>query len=308
MLIARSVFRLSPLCGVDSKGNFKLPYGLKKNLGDNEKKLLENMYNWRTGKNIPRDSTFKGMRDGEFGDAGNFVITLMDVIEQRDYVKAAEVLHKDYLDRAYEGFDDGLDVIHTVDKKIGEYLISGNDEVLLAMNLPRVLNEHVKTFRTTGVLSEEAACLFYLYFWFCIESKIPNDSHKPFQMIFADDKSKTLYDSFIKTIRSGIRKRKHKMAEIHKRLNKDYKEFDNILRTPSRFCTPDFLRHFADAYYELCFLNESKKPQDSDALFAVWNAVAHAVWIMDKAKKAWNIDFRTLANDHFDEFRTAVSS
>jgi len=307
MLIALSEFRLRLLCGVDSKGNFKLPYGLKKNLGDNEKKLIENVYNWCTGKNIPRASTFKAMRDGEFGDAGSFAIKRMDAIEQRDYVKFTEVLHKD-LDRVYEGFDDGLDVVHTVDRKIGEYLISGNDEVLLAINLPRVLNEHVKTSRTTGVLSKEAACLFYLYFWFCIESKLPNDSHKPFKMIFEDHKSKTLYDSFIKIIRSGIRKRKHKMAEIHKRLNKDYKEFDNILRTPSRFCNPDFLKHFADAYYELCFLNESKKPQDSDAQFAVWNHVAHAVWIMDKAQKAWNIDFRILAKDHFDEFRTAVSS
>ena len=298
MLIASSVFCLSLLCCADSKGNPKLPYGRKKSLDNKTKKLLENMYNWRTKKNKPRDSTIEAMRDGEFGDAVTFVPSFMNA-------RNSEML-ADWLDNVYDGFNDGLDVVHAVDRKIGEYLNSGNDEVLMTMKFPRILKECVKSFRTTRVLSCETVCLFYFYFWICIESRF--DPHKPFQMVFAGGKGKTLYDSFIKNIRSGIRKRKHKMAEVHKRLGMDYKEFDNRLRTPSRFCNPDFLKNFADAYYELCFLNESRKPQDSDAMFRIWNAVAHAVWIMDKAKEAWNLDFRIFAHDYFVEFSSAVPS
>lgn len=294
------------LCCIDSNGKFKLPKGIKKNFDYKMKELMENISNWRTGKNKPRQSTIDAMRDGYYGDCGVFTSSLTDAIEKRDIAGFAKVLNNE-LDRVYGGFDDGLAAIHDMDGKICEYLISGDDKILAMLNLPPVLKTHVKDFITGMKFNEETICSFYLYFWICIENHFPPGSDKPFQTIFAQA-GETLYDSFVKLIRAGIQKRKHKMAEIHEMLNMEYKEFDNRLRSPSRFCNSDFLKRFADAYYELCFSNENKRPNNAETLFITWNTVAHAVWTMDKAKQLWKIDFRNLAAQYYDEFATSASS
>ena len=90
-----------------------------------------------------------------------------------------------------------------------------------------------------------------------------------------------------------------------KEFSMDEKEFNNRLRTPSRFCSSDFLEDFAEAYYNTCFANENIKPKDANELFTVWNTVVHAACCMDKAKKMWNVDFRVLAKKYYATFSTA---
>ena len=303
MLIALSEFCMLPLCCIDSCGNFKLPRRSKKRLTIKERNLWENIDNWRKSKNMPRESTIAAAREGDFGDLGIFVSSCNDAIETKDIAKFMEVLGK-HIDSVYWVFGDGLAIVHAADRRICEYFASGNAEALATMNLPLELKEHVKDFRATNKLDDEAVCQFYLYFWICIESRL---SQRSFQMIFAQN-GKSLYNSFIKIIRTGIRKRKHKMWEIHKELGMDYKQFDDILRTPSRFCNRDFLKKFANAYYELCFTGGNEKPHDANVLYAVWNSVAHAVWIMDKAKEILHVDFRDLATKYYKDFAATASS
>ena len=306
MLIALSEFRMRLLCGTDGHDNFKLPAGAKKALDNKTSKLLENIDNWRKGKNIPRESTLDAMRNGDFGKAGKFVISFYDEIKSNNIAECAKISN-DELDRVYEGFDEGLALVHAIDSKIAEYLATGEAQAVETANLAESLKARVKDFRTTKKFCPKTTCCFYLYFWCCIESRLPSGSQKPFQMIFKRDES-SLYDSFIKIIRAGIREHGHKMSEIHKLLEKDYKKFDDILRTPSRFCNPDFLARFAEAYYNLCFVGEEeKKPKDALAFYLIWNTVAHAVWTMDKAKEIWDIDFRILANEYYASFSTVAA-
>ncbi len=307
MFIAFSEFYLRSLLCTDSTGRFKLPRGSKKALKNPELRLLENIYNWRTDKNKPRNGTLEAMKEGGFCDAGEFVVSLTEAMESKDFVKIAEILDKD-LYRVYDGLNIVLDDIRDMDGKISKYLTSGNAKMLNSTNLPVELKECVKSFKSSRQFNEETACLFYLYFWVYIESRLPSGSHKPFQMIF-EHEGKTLYDSFIKIIREGIHKRNHKMSDVRDYnklldLSMDEKEFNNRLRTPSRFCSSDFLEDFAEAYYNTCFANENNKPKDANELFAVWNIVAHATWIMDKAKVMWNVDFRVLSKKYYAKFRT----
>ena len=305
MLIALSEFQMRLLCGIDQCGNFKLPTGMKKAFDNKNLELWENIDNWRKGKHKPRGSTLSAMRNGDFGEAGKFSISVSDTIESRNIAELSKILNDD-LDRVYGGFDEGLALVHAIDSIIAEYLVAGEAQALETANLPESLKARVKDFRTSGKLCPEAICCFYLYFWCCIESRLPSGSQKPFQSIFKREGA-SLYDSFIKIIRAGIRKHGHKMSEIHRLLGKDYKKFDDVLRTQSRFCNPDFLSRFASAYYDLCFSGELKKPLDTNDLFAVWNTVAHAVRTMDKAKKIWDIDFRVLANEYYDSFATIAA-
>ena len=305
MLIAWSEFKMRLLRGIDQRGNFKLSAGEKKVLDNKALKLMENSDNWRKGKHKPRGSMLSAMRNGDFGEAGKFIISVSDAIESRNIAELSKTLNDD-LDRVYEGFDEGLALVHAIDSIIAKYLAAGEAQALETTNLPESLKACVKDFRTSRKLCPEAICCFYLYFWYCIESRFPSGLQKPFQSIFKREGA-SLYDSFIKIIRAGIRKHGHKMSEIHRLLGKDYKKFDDVLRTPSRFCNPDFLSRFASAYYDLCFSGELKKPQEANDLFAVWNTVAHAVWTMDKAKKIWNIDFRVLANEYYDSFATVAA-
>lgn len=53
MFIALSEFCLRCLFCTDSTGSIKLPPGSKKTLTSSELNLIENLYNWRTGKNKP---------------------------------------------------------------------------------------------------------------------------------------------------------------------------------------------------------------------------------------------------------------
>lgn len=308
MFIALSEFCLRCLFCTDSTGRFKLPRGSKRALKNPELCLLENIYNWRTDKNKPRNGTLEAMKEGGFCDAGKFLVSLTEAMESKDFVKIAEILDKD-LYRVYDGLNIVLDDIRDMDGKISKYLTSGNAKMLNSTNLPVELKECVKSFKSSRHFNEETACLFYLYFWVYIESRLPSGSHKPFQMIF-EHEGKTLYDSFIKIIREGIHKRNHKMSEARNYINKqldrsmDEKEFNNRLRTPSRFCSSDFLEDFAEAYYNTCFANENNKPKDANELFTVWNTVVHAACCMDKAKVMWNVDFRVLAKKYYAKFRT----
>jgi len=307
MLIAFSEFLMRPLCGIDQRGNFKLPTGMKKASDNKTLELRENIDNWRKGKHKPRGSTLSAMRNGDFGEAGKFIISVSNAIKSRNIAELSKRLNDD-LDRVYEGFNEGLALVHAIDSIITEYLVAGDAQALETANLPESLKARVKDFRTSGKLcpDPEARCCFYLYFWYCIESRFPSGLQKPFQSIFKREGA-SLYASFVKIIRAGIRKHGHKMLEIHRLLKMDYKKFDDVLRTPSRFCNPDFLSRFASAYYDLCFSGKLKKPQDANVLFAVWNTVAHAVWTMDKAKKIWNIDFRVLSNEYYDSFATIAA-
>jgi len=305
MFIALSEFCLRCLFCTDSTGSLKLPPGSKKTLTRSELNLIENLYNWRTGKNKPRNGTLDAMKIGDFGDAGKITISLVEAMESKDFVKIAAILDDD-LYRVYGVFNIVLDGIREIDGKISKYLTSVNTEMLNSTNLPAELKECVKSFKSSRIFNVETVCLFYLYFWVYIESHNSSSPHKPFQMIFEHD-GKTLYDSFIKIIREGIHKRNHKMSHICDQLHHsmDEKEFNKRLRTPSRFCSSDFLKDFAEAYYNVCFANENNKPKDASALFAIWNTVVHAACCMDKAKKMWNVDFRVLAKKYYATFSTA---
>lgn len=92
------------------------------------------------------------------------------------------------------------------------------------------------------------------------------------------------------------------VAQMYPDSSDPRKVFDANIRDVARITQPQFIKKFAETYYDICFGEVNKKDGLREYISCLWNFIIQSAVCMDKMRQKFSFDFQEEAKERYEEF------
>ncbi|MBR1870320.1 MAG: hypothetical protein IJ802_00650 [Kiritimatiellae bacterium] len=283
-------------------GHLALPKGLGPAKASCDKKLIDLLRKYRDRNQRLPSLTKRRMSKGDYGLAGIRMYQLVKSLDSDSYTLFSDFCSSSVGD--YTLSEEYENAVKQADKELLTIANSEQSTRSQSNSIPQSIIQSFLLCERSGKIESPFLCQCFLFSLALFDAN-PNMKSKIFRELFnepADGCKNAIVTILRRHIKNSGIAIKEFASKMHPNSSDPRKVFDANIRDVARITQPQFIKKFAETYYDICFDEANKKEGLREYISCLWSFIIQSAVCMDKMQQKLNFDFQAEAKERYGEF------